>query len=146
MNTTAGLRRLEQILPRLSGDKGLRDEAIALVRAMIDAQAEECASTEWWATYGPRPSDEWRPGIPLPPKSRALVDCIVLNGPSPVPEVARHLGIKETNARRLVNRADDELTDRGCKATISIAGGMVQTSSTHTATTIIVSSDRRRIS
>lgn len=144
MSTTAALRRLERILPRLTGDKALRDEAVALVRAMIDAQETTSASTEWWATYGPRPVDEWKPGMPLPPKSRALVDCIVLNGPSPVPEVARFLEIDESYARRLVSRAGEELMDRGCKATICIAGGMVHTSSIQTATTIIVSSDQGR--
>jgi len=144
VNTTAALRRLERILPRLTGDKALRDEAVSIVRGMIDAQEATSASTEWWATYGPRPVDEWRPGMPLPPKAQALVDCIVLNGPSPVPEVARFLEIDESYARRLVSRAGEELMDRGCKATISIAGGMVSTSATQTGTTIIVSSDRGR--
>lgn len=138
MNTTAALRRLERILPRLTGDKSLRDEAVSIVRGMIDAQEATSASTEWWATYGPEPGREWRPGIPLSPKPRALVDQIVTFGPCPVEQVAVSLGIEPENARRLVSRADTELLDRGGKATIAIASGNV-----YTSTRIIISSAAR---
>lgn len=127
MNTTAALRRLEQIVPRLTGDKALRDEAVAIVRGLIDAQA---STVVWWGQYGPEPGKEWRPGLPLPPRPMALVDYIVLNGPSPVAAVAANLGIEEDNLRRVVSRADTQLVDRGGKATISISAGMVQTATT----------------
>lgn len=140
MNTPAGLRRLEQILPRLTGDKALRDEAVAIVRAMIDAQAVEDTTTRWWAENGPPPEKEWRPGHPLPPKPTALFDYIVLNGPSKVAVVSSNLEIDDHYTRRLVSRADTELLNRGGKATIHISAGMIQT-----ATTLIdVGSSMRR--
>lgn len=130
MNVDADLRRLEAILSRLTGDKALRDEAKAIVRRMIEARP---STVVWWDQYGPSPKKEWRPGHPLPPKPLALVDYIVLNGPSPVSVVASSLEIDEAYARRLVSRTDTELHNRGGKAEISIAAGMV-----HTATTSIV--------
>jgi len=138
MNNLVDLLRLERILPRLTGDKALRDEAVSIVRTMIDAQAEESVSTEWWATYGPEPGREWRPGIPLSPRPRALVDQIVTFGPCPVEQVAVSLGIEPENARRLVSRAGTELLNRGGKATIAIASGNV-----YTSTRIIISSAAR---
>jgi hypothetical protein len=131
MSTTSDLRRLEHIVAHLSGDKALLDEAKEIVRRMIDAQASTSATAGWWDTYGPE--KEWRPGIPLSPKPRELVDLIVTSGASPLNAVAATLGIDEAYARRLVSRTDTELLDRGGKATISISAGMV-----HTATTPIV--------
>jgi hypothetical protein len=137
MSTIDDLRRLERDILRQGGDQKLRDANVAIVRRMIDAQASMAATTVWWESYGPK--KEWRPGIPLSPKPRELVDLIVTAGPSPLNAVAVTLGIDEAYARRLVSRTDTELLDRGGKATISISAGMV-----HTATTSIVVGPERR--
>jgi hypothetical protein len=135
MSDIADIRRLEKIVGRLTGDKALRDEAIAIIRGMIDAQESTSASAEWWANNGCEPDRHWRPGISqLSPKPRSLVDLIVVFGPDKVNDVARQLGIEPQNARRLVARTDTELLDRGAKAMISITHGIV-----HTSTRIIVS-------
>lgn len=123
MNTTAALRRLEHILPRLTGDKALRDEAVAIVRGMIDAQA---STAVWWDTYGPDRD--------LSPRARQLVDFVVANGGATEGQIATFLGINEDNARKLVKRADDQLLERGGKATISWDGSGVA----RTATTSVV--------
>jgi hypothetical protein len=126
MSDIADIRRLEKIVVRLTGDRALRDEAIAIIRGMIEAQESTSASAEWWATTGP--------DRPLNQKPRALVDYVVVNHQASVKEIAVQLNIDDDYARRLVNRADKELLDRGAKAMISITGGTV-----HTSTRIIVS-------
>jgi hypothetical protein len=131
------LRRLERDIVRQGGDKALRDANLAIVRSMIDSHDTAADSTQWWATYGPESGKEWRPGHPLPPQRRALVDCIVNQGPSPVDLVASHLRLDAASLRRLVSYTDTDLSDRGGKATISISGGMIHT------TSIIVSSNSR---
>lgn len=123
MNTTAALRRLEQIIPRLTGDKALRDEAVALVRNLIDDQA---STVVWWDQYGP--------DRPLSPANRRLVDFVVINGAATKKELASHLGVDEKSAYRYVGRADGQLLDRGGKATIFWDGNGVA----RTATTSIV--------
>lgn len=131
MSMDSDLRRLSEILEKLTGDKGLLDEAKAIVCRTVDAQDPTAV---WWDCYGTDPSQ------PLSPKSRALVDLIVVNGPSRVDEVAVNLGIEEEYARRLVSRTDTQLLDRGGKATIHISAGMVQTA----ASSIIVGPSMRR--
>jgi hypothetical protein len=123
VNTTAALRRLERILPRLTGDKALRDEAVSIVRGMIDAQAP---TVVWWDDYGPE--------TPLSPANRLLVDFVVVNGEATKEELAAHLGVDEDSAYRYVARADKQLLERGGKATISWDGSGVA----RTATTSIV--------
>lgn len=123
MNTTAALRRLEQIVPRLTGDKTLRDEAVAIVRGLIDAQA---STVVWWDQYGP--------DRPLSPVNRRLLDFVVINGAATKKELAAHLGVDEESAYRYVGRADAQLLERGGKATISWDGSGVA----RTATTSIV--------
>lgn len=144
MNAAASLRRVEHILSRLTGDKALRDEAISLVREIIDDQELTSQSSEWWATYGPMPGDEYKPGEPLRPRQRAVVDQVVTFGPCSVDQVALSLGVEHDNARKIVSRADIELLERGSKAAISIANGVV-----HTSTRGIISGDptvRTRVS
>jgi len=123
VNMTAALRRLEQILPRLTGDKALRDEAVALIRNLIDAQA---STVEWWDHYGP--------DRPLSPQTRRLVEFVVVNEGATKKELAAHLDIDEDSAYRTVGRADEQLLERGGKATISWDGSGVA----RTATTSIV--------
>jgi hypothetical protein len=123
VNTTAALRRLEHILPRLTGEKALLDEATAIIRGMIDAQAP---TVVWWNQYGP--------DRPLSPVNRRLVDFVILNGEATKKELAAHLGVDEDSAYRYVARADQQLLDRGGKATISWDGSGVA----RTATTSIV--------
>lgn len=144
MNAAASLRRVEHILTRLTGDKALRDEALAIVREIAEDQEITSQSAEWWATYGPTPGNEYKPGEPLPPKCRALVDQVVTFGPCSVDQVAISLDIGHEYARRLVSRADGHLFEGGSKAAISIANGVV-----HTSTRGIISGDptvRTRVS
>ncbi len=120
MNTTAALRRLERILPRLTGDKALRDEAVSIVRGMIDAQAP---TVVWWDDYGPE--------TPLSPTNRRLVDFVVVNGKATKKELAAHLGVEEDTAYKYVSNADRQLLERGGKATISWDGhGLARTATT----------------
>lgn len=126
MSTSSDLRRLEEIVGKLSGEKALRDEAKAIIRGMIDAQARDSTTAAWWGENGPK--------RPLSPQARRVVDFVVVNDGATVREIATNLGIEEDNARRLVNRADDQLLDREGKATISWDG----TGVARTATTSIV--------
>ena len=137
MNTVESLRRLEHIVSRLTGDKALRDEATSLVRKIISSQQTTSSSAEWWAKYGP--STKQQPGPAISPQPRALVDLIVTLGPCPVDQVATSLQVSPDYARRLVNRADTQLLDRGGKATISIANGFV-----HTSTRCVLSFSERQ--
>ena len=144
MNAAASLRRVEHILTRLAGDKALRDEALSLVREIIEDQELTSLSAEWWATYGPPPGNEYKPGEPLKRRQRALVDQIVTFGPCSVDQVALSLGVENENARKIVSRADIELLESGSKAAISIANGVV-----HTSTRVVISGDptvRTRVS
>jgi hypothetical protein len=126
MSDIADLRRLEEIVARLTGEKALRDEAKDIVRRLITGSD----TAAWWADHGPE--------RPLPPAPRSLVDYVVVNGQASVSEIAATLDIEEEYARRLVSRADTALLERGGKATISISGGIVRTA----ATSIVVSSLR----
>ena len=123
MSDIADLRRLEEIVARLAGDKALRDEAKEILRRLVSTSG----TAGWWATHGP--------DRPLAQKPRALVDYVVVNGQASVREIAATLNIDDDYARRLVSRADTALVDHGGKATISISGGIVRT-----ATTMIISS------
>jgi hypothetical protein len=128
MSIEADLRRLGAILERLAGEQKLRDEAKAIVCRMITAQARESTTTEWWATYGPNK--------PVSNSSRRIIDFVVINGEATKEELATHLGVEEETAYRYVSRADDQLLDRGGKATISFDGtGVARTA----ITSIIVS-------
>jgi hypothetical protein len=115
VSTTADLRRLDFILSKLTGDKRLRDEAQAIVRGMIDAQARENTTTEWWAENGPT-------GKPLSGQEKRVVDFVVVNGSATKKELARHLGVGEDAAYRYVSRANTHLHDEGGKASISWDG------------------------
>jgi hypothetical protein len=70
----------------------------------------------------------------LSPRARQLVDFVVANGGATEGQIATFLGINEDNARKLVKRADDQLLERGGKATISWDGSGVA----RTATTSVV--------
>lgn len=129
MSTDANLRRLEEIVGKLSGDNALRDEAKAIIRGMIDAQARDSVTTRYWR--------ENPPAKPLSPKVRQLVDFVVVNDGATEAELAASLGIKEDNARRLVHRADDQLVERVGKVSISWDGSGVARTAT---TSIVVSS------
>jgi hypothetical protein len=124
VNTTDALRRLEHILPRLTGDKALRDEAVELVRGMIDAQAPTAV---WWDKYGP--------DRPLSPATRRLIDFVLVNGAATKEELAAHLNVDEDSAYRYVGRADEQLLARGGKATISWDGSGVARTATTSVTT-----------
>ncbi len=123
MSTTAALRRLEQIVPRLTGDKALRAEAVALVRQLIDDQA---STGVWWDQYGP--------DRPLSPVNQRLLDFVVVNGAATKKDLAAHLNVDEDSAYRYVSKADNQLLERGGRATISWDGSGVA----RTATTSIV--------
>lgn len=132
MSMDSDLRRLGEIVERLAGDKALLDEAKAIVRRVVDTRP---STVVWWDCHGTPP------GVPqLSNRARALVDYIVANGPSRVDEVAIQLGIDEDNARRLVSRTDTQLLERGGRATIHIAAGMVQTA----AISVVVGPSMRR--
>ena len=123
MNTTAALRRLERDIIRQGGDKKLLDANVAIVRGMIDAQAASDTTTVWWDEYGPDRD--------LSRRARQLVDFVVVNGGATEEQIAAALGINEDNARKLVKRADDQLLERGGKATISWDGrGVARTATT----------------
>ena len=126
MSMDSDLLRLGKIIERLTTDKALLDEAKAIVRRIADAQARESTTTEWWATYGP--------DKPVSNSSRRIIDFVVVNGEATKEELANHLGVEEETAYRYVSRADDQLLDRGGKATISFDG----TGVARTATTSIV--------
>jgi hypothetical protein len=139
MSDIADLRRLEEIVARLTGERAIRDEAISLVRQMIDAQATSDTATVWWGENGPAPGREYEPGKPLSPKPLALVDLTVNSEVLPVRAGAAELGVSPETLRRYVSRADTEMHNRGCKATIFISRGMVQTATT----SIVVTPGRR---
>jgi uncharacterized protein YidB (DUF937 family) len=129
MSIQADLRRLGVILERLAGEQKLRDEAKAIVCRMITAQAREGTTTEWWATYGTNK--------PVSDSIRRVIDFSVINDGATTKELAAHLGVDEETAYRYVSRADDQLLDRGGKATISFDG----TGVARTATTSIIVSN-----
>lgn len=116
------LQRLQTLLSRLTGDKAVRDEAVQLVQQLL---AVSPAFDDWWETYGPK--QEWKPGHPLPPQSRRLIDFIRVSGEATPAEIAANLEIDEDYARRLVSRTSTRLLDTGANATISISGGVCRT-------------------
>lgn len=125
MSMDSDLRRLGAILERLTGDKALRDEAKAIVRRLSDTPP---STVDWWDTFGPN--------RPLSPTNRAIIDFVVVNGQATKQELAAHLNTDEENAYRYVSRADEQLLERGGKATISWDGrGVARTA----ATSIVVS-------
>jgi hypothetical protein len=139
MSDIADLRRLEHIIGKLVGDKALLREGLKIVRGMIDSQAVSDTTTVWWGETGPPPGREWKPGEPLTPTPRRVVDLTVVSERLSVDAGAAQLGMSPETFRRNVNRADTEMHERGCKATIFISGGMVQTATT----SIVVGPGRR---
>jgi hypothetical protein len=139
MSRITDLRRLEHIIGKLVGDKALLREGLEIVRGMIDSQAVSDTTTVWWGETGPAPGREWKPGEPLEPALRRVVDLTVVRDQLPVDTGAALLGLSPETFRRYVSRADTELIERGCKATIFISGGMVQTATT----SIVVGPGRR---
>jgi hypothetical protein len=122
VNTTAALRRLEHILPRLTGDKALRDEAVAIVRGMIDTQEASDTTTVW---YG-----ENLLGEPMPRHLRPVFDFVLVNGEGTKEQIARNTGLKEDTVYRYVTRANKYLHANGGKASISWDGsGVARTAS-----------------
>jgi hypothetical protein len=129
MSTIDDLRRLEHIVARLSGDKALRDEGLEIIRGMIDSQAP---TVVWWDQYGP--------DRPLSAQNRRIINFVVVNGAATKEELAAHLGVDQDSAYRYVSRADQQLLDRGGKATISWDGsGVARTA----ATSVVVSAFAR---
>lgn len=140
MSIDSDLRRLDEIIGKLTGDKALRDEAKAIVRRMIDAQARDNTTTQWWR--------ENPPIRPLSQKVHDCVDFVVVNDGATDEEIAVQLGIGRDNARRLVHRADDQLLERVRKVSISWDGsGVARTATTSIVVSAITPSpDRTKLS
>jgi hypothetical protein len=139
MSTITDLRRLEHIIGKLVGDNALRREGLELVRGMIESQAVSDTTTAWWGENGPPAGREWKTGEPVTPTPRRVVDLTVVSDQLPVDAGAAQLGVSAETFRRYVSRADTEMYERGCKATIFISGGMAQTATT----SIVVDPGRR---
>jgi|688.fasta_scaffold396110_3 hypothetical protein len=139
MSTIDDLRRLERDILRQGGDHNLRAANVAIVRGMIEAQEASDTTTVWWAETGPPPGREYKPGEPLRPTPRRVVDLTVVSDRLPVGAGAAQLGMSPETFRRNVQRADTEMLERGCKATIFISAGIVQTATT----SIVVGPERR---
>lgn len=111
MSDIEKLRRLQEIIGRLTGDKRLLVEAAEIVRGLLVANS----STAWWVDMGPAD------GEPLPNRLHRLVNYVVTNGgPSHVSVVSSGIGQGEDTTRRYVCDADTELLNRGAKAEIRI--------------------------
>ena len=123
MPSDAELERLEHIIQRLTGDKALRDEAIAIVKQLKTGLIKETGTTAWWQEFGPKSKA-------LSPQCQRAVDLVVTNNGVSVRELASTLDTTEETAYRLVTRANNQLHDRGGAASISWNGNRIA----HTAT------------